>query len=227
MKIIKSSTTDKIDHTVYGMYPSRLDLLTGVNVSFKIPDYSTVYGYVVDGSVFLGAAPGGPKLATSGEYFSLPDSADATEPVLSVNGSVALFTRFGFIGQRVLGGPIEESGRLVYIDNCSDSLLIYPPRRGDPSLNSLHFPVGVDQTFHIHPSVRLGVVAKGSGFACTKDSEEVLNTGDAFCIDERELHRFRTVSSSMTVIAFHPDGDWGPTDSDHVMLNRTYLGTSK
>jgi hypothetical protein len=29
--------------------------------------------------------------------------------------------------------------------------------------------------------------------------------------------------SSLDVIAFHPDSDWGPTDGTHPMLNRTYL----
>jgi len=38
-----------------------------------------------------------------------------------------------------------------------------------------------------------------------------------------ENHRFRTVDSTMTVIAFHPDGDWGPTDHTHTMINRTYI----
>jgi hypothetical protein len=27
----------------------------------------------------------------------------------------------------------------------------------------------------------------------------------------------------MRVIAYHPDGDWGPTDENHTMLNRTYI----
>ena len=99
----------------------------------------------------------------------------------------------------------------------------YPPRRGDPSLNHLSFPAGVRQSFHIHPSIRLGVVARGTGFACFADQEIPLVAGTLFCIEERELHRFRTEDERLDVIAFHPDGDWGPTDQDHPMLNRTYL----
>ena len=44
-----------------------------------------------------------------------------------------------------------------------------------------------------------------------------------FCIEEREVHRFSTSNEEMVVLAFHPDGDWGPTDHNHTMLNRTYI----
>jgi hypothetical protein len=44
-----------------------------------------------------------------------------------------------------------------------------------------------------------------------------------FCLEEQELHRFRTKNNEMRIIAFHPDGDWGPTDENHVMINRTYV----
>jgi hypothetical protein len=37
------------------------------------------------------------------------------------------------------------------------------------------------------------------------------------------VDRFRTTNSNMVVIPYHPDGDWGPTDHNHSMLNRTYL----
>ncbi len=154
--------------------------------------------------------------ATEDEPATLTLDADADAQVFSV-------IRHGFRGQGLVGGPIEASGRLCYIDNCSDSLLVYPPRRGDPSLNHLSFPAGVRQSFHIHPSIRLGVVARGAGFACLTDQEIPLTAGTLFCIEERELHRFRTEDQRLDVIAFHPDGDWGPTDQDHPMLNRTYL----
>jgi quercetin dioxygenase-like cupin family protein len=99
-------------------------------------------------------------------------------------------------------------------------------------LNVLYFPPGTNQTFHIHPSIRLGVVIEGEGYSNLKndDSEKAfpekeipLKKGDLFCIEEREIHRFRTTNSSMIVIPYHPDGDWGPTDHNHSMLNRTYL----
>lgn len=124
-------------------------------------------------------------------------------------------------------GWIEEQGRLTYIDGCTDSLLVFPARMGDASLNLLYFPTGIDQTFHIHPSIRLGCVARGNGFSNHGDEghaiESALTEGNIFCLNENERHRFRTTTESMTVIAWHPDGDWGPTDHNHTMLNRTYI----
>ena len=158
------------------------------------------------------------------EYFSL--WSDVPKRIV-VKGEVVFFIRLGYKGQNVIGGPLEKSGRLCYIDGCSDSLLIYPPRQGDPSLNALFFPSGIDQTFHIHPSIRFGVVVDGEGFSNVKingiEEEVPLRTGDMICIEEREIHRFRTTTSHMTVVPYHPDGDWGPTDHNHTMLNRTYI----
>jgi hypothetical protein len=94
-------------------------------------------------------------------------------------------------------------------------------------LNFLYFPPGINQTFHLHPSIRFGCVADGIGFSDYKKAGEdicsPLEAGNAFCLEEQETHRFRTEDSHMVVIAWHPDGDWGPTDHNHTMLNRTYL----
>jgi quercetin dioxygenase-like cupin family protein len=55
------------------------------------------------------------------------------------------------------------------------------------------------------------------------DREILLRTGDVFCIDENELHRFKTTDSEMRVIAYHPESDFGPTDQVQPMINRTIL----
>ena len=102
-------------------------------------------------------------------------------------------------------------------------MLVYPPRFGDPSLNFLHFPSNINQTFHTHPSIRMGCVIGGRGVSTLADKEVQLTEGMMFCLEEQEYHRFRTENSHMDIIAFHPDGDWGPTDENHTMLNRTYL----
>lgn len=200
------------------MYPSTAKRI--VSDTWVTADNSTVYGYVLSGHVQF---PNGNK-AFAGQYFSLW-SLDGVQ--LKCSGETFCVTRHGYKGQDLIGGPIEKSGRLCYIDSCSDSLLIYPPRMGDPSLNALYFPAGTNQTHHIHPSIRFGVVASGSGFACikkgNKEVEIPLTKGLVFCIEEREVHRFRTEENEMVVVAFHPDGDWGPTDHNHTMLNRTYI----
>jgi hypothetical protein len=201
------------------MYPSELNKVTeGI---FFAPHCSTTYGFVLEGKATL---PNG-KIATKGEYFCYTES----EMEVMVEGTAVFFSRIGFFGQPMVGGPLEQRGRLTYIDTCSDSLLVYPPRQGDPSLNGLFFPPNVDQTYHTHPSLRFGVVVAGSGFACLEptkygeDGKQIpLEVGTAFCLDEGEVHRFITKDKSLTIVAYHPDGDWGPTDHNHTMLNRTY-----
>jgi hypothetical protein len=44
-----------------------------------------------------------------------------------------------------------------------------------------------------------------------------------FCLEEHELHKFKTENSEMKLVVYHPDSDWGPTDQNHTMLNRTYI----
>ncbi len=126
------------------------------------------------------------------------------------------------------GGPIEPKGRLRYIDGCSDSLLCAPPRKGDPCLNHLHFPGGIDQTEHTHPSLRAGIIARGEGACCTPDGETRLTRNLIFVIPAAALHRFRTdQGQSMDVVPYHPDSDYGPTDEEHPMVNRTLVGGRK
>jgi hypothetical protein len=62
-----------------------------------------------------------------------------------------------------LGGPCESSGRLRYINGCSDTLLASPVIRGQACMNHLHFPPNTDQSFHTHPLWRVGVVLRGEG----------------------------------------------------------------
>ena len=123
-----------------------------------------------------------------------------------------------------IGGPIEAKGRLKYIDGCSDTLIVGPPKCGDPCLNHLHFPPGIRQTMHTHPSLRCGIVADGQGRAVLGCGDELpLNKGDVWILPCGGAHCFFTDDRPMQIIAFHPDSDTGPRDEDHPMLNRTYV----
>lgn len=278
------------------MYPTTLDVYTDEGEYNNVGDlYGTTYGVVVRGDVELTkiTADGREKHTLfEGSYFSFPCSfsmkvghghhADGFKPC------VVLITRLGFLGQMVTG-RLEARGRLSYIDGCNDSLLVYPPRMGDPVLNHLHFPGDILQTQHTHPSIRMGVVLAGEGVSwrgrggeksdlrpfmelaqdmglisvvalreafermdhdvpietiTTEDLQHSitnfgnggwpafenidmlhhLKPGGVFQLEEGELHSFATLpGSTMEIIAYHPDSDWGPTDQDHPMLNRTYL----
>lgn len=197
------------------MYPCEVHKIT--NNEFTVPKNSTIYGFCISGEMKISET----KTVAPNEFFSISSRYNCNK--ITVNGVGFCIIKFGFHGQNVFGGPIEKQGRLCYIDHCSDSLLVYPPRMGDPSLSSLHFPPGIVQTFHTHPSFRLGIVAHGKGYAESKTYKHDLTPGAVFCMEEQEVHRFVTEDSGLIVISFHPDGDWGPTDHDHTLLNRTYL----
>jgi len=114
-------------------------------------------------------------------------------------------------------------GSLSYINGCSNSNLISPPRNGEPCLNYLYFPENINQTFHTHPSIRVGCVLTGKGIAETSTGEFELNIGDVFVLDRFTRHRFKTFNNTMSLIAFHPDSEDGPTDEFNPMKSRTHL----
>ena len=217
MELIRNGADRDAIDAMSTMYPCRLEVIAARRTLTDGP--WTGYGYVVSGTARIVAA-GLTVQGDAGTFFCLPAPIEI-EP--QSQGRVALVQRFGFRGVPSVG-RIEATGRLAYIDGCSDTMLVAPPRLGDPVLNHLHFPAGIEQTRHIHPSIRLGVVARGSGVAFGPGWEEPLETGHAFLIHAHEPHSFRTgAGASMDVIAFHPDSDWGPTDGVHPMKNRTYL----
>jgi Cupin domain len=155
----------------------------------------------------------------AGMYFS------CSYPRVFLNeGSGIIFRTKTYVPQFLFGGPVEDWGRLKYIDGCTDSLLIPPVKFGDPCLNALYFPPGINQTQHTHPSLRAGLVIRGRGECVTPEARTPLEPGVCFIIETDGLHYFRTPEdSSMTVIAFHPDSDMGPKDDDHPMVNRTIV----
>jgi hypothetical protein len=128
---------------------------------------------------------------------------------------------------RQLGGPLEPRGRLRYVDGCSDTLLVCPPRLGEPCLNHLHIPAGTNQSEHTHPSLRVGVIARGSGVCRTRAGDIPLTEGLGWMIPAGLAHSFITGGHALDVFAWHPDSDFGPTDDDHPMINRTVLAHSK
>lgn len=205
------------------MYPTFGQMLSpNAEPNFSEAKWSSIYGYSYgDNIIIIGNKS---HQLEKGQYFSL--FCGDNIPKFILNDKLFVVCRIGYKCQNTLGW-VEGQGRLSYIDGCTDSLLIYPPRMGDPSLNLLHFPAGIAQTRHLHPSIRMGCVISGTGHSeVWANGESVvrpLEVGQIFCLEENELHRFVTEGSHMTVIAWHPDGDWGPTDHNHTMLNRTYI----
>jgi len=201
-----------------GVLPSRLlGFDRSGDASFG-SETSTCFGIVKDEAVFLEYADRTWGALGEGYYFSVPGQFR-----LRGTGRAAIFERIGFRGTFLMGGPIESHGRLAYIDGCTDSILVPPPRAGDPCMNGLWFPKGVKQTMHFHPTVRMALVLSGEGCCVTPDGEIPLRRGYVFLLREMSAHCFHTCESSMSLVTYHPDSDWGPTDANHPLINRTLI----
>jgi hypothetical protein len=178
----------------------------------------THYGIVHRGPALLRGGPGDFPLR-AGMWFALP-----AEGAVGGEGAGLVVTALGYRGLFGLGGPLEATGRLRYIDGCTDTLLVPPARLGDPCLNALYFPPGTDQTAHTHPSLRAGLVVSGRGTCRLPDRVVALAPGLAFVIAAGAEHAFATGGEPLVVVAFHPDSDAGPTDECHPMITRTIVG---
>ncbi len=199
------------------MFPSRLIGHTKGETKFGEP-FSHCFGFVISGTLSVKSKDSlfslGPNM-----YFSLPGPVE-----ISGDAHCVVSQRIGYRGMPLLGGPLEESGRLCYIDNCMTSILISPARFGDPCFNLLTFPPQVEQSLHVHPSIRFGVVVSGEGHVVFGDgSKQALTVGSAFFIPPAFPHCFFSGKAGLRVVAYHPDSDFGPTDKFNPMLNRTYL----
>lgn len=207
--------------------------------------YCSYFGYVYEGICHLSSAGRPPMILVNGMYFSLTGDFVINKGYGSKVVLIEVFHERGkypetnFRALNNFGGPIEQEGRLKYIDGCTDSLLIPPVKLGDPCLNHLHFPKGITQTQHTHPSHRIGIVADGEGECITPFGNLPLTKGMIFVIKQYDgktmskgldgkmypqgQHSFDTKDKSMDVIAFHPDSDFGATDVVHPMINRTIV----
>ena len=182
-----------------------------------LPAAGTHYGFVQSGSLQLNCQAGEFQLR-EGMYFAVPGSAE-----LRTEGTGFVASRLDYSGFLHIGGPVEQAGRLRYIDGCSDSLLIPPVVLGDPCLNLLFLPPDTRQTRHTHPSCRLGIILSGHGICRTGAGEIELQPGYVFHIPAQAEHSFHTDKQALRVIAWHPDSDCGPVHHNHPMINRTII----
>jgi quercetin dioxygenase-like cupin family protein len=179
-----------------------------------------VFGFVLDGENAMLRVHDRPFSLPSGSYFVVNAG---TAQLSTPGGRILLVFAPGADFPFQIGGPIEARGRMRYIDGCTDSLIIPPWRRGEACLNLLHIPPGIEQTMHTHPSDRIGVVVDGAGQCVTPGGITDLRPGMIWRIPADGLHRFRTEGQGLRIVAWHPDSDFGPTDDDHPMLNRSLV----
>jgi mannose-6-phosphate isomerase-like protein (cupin superfamily) len=186
--------------------------------ALKLEEERTHTGMVARGIVRVNDRHGYVDL-TEGMYFCVPEGEMETR---SADAS-ALLISASFKGLRQFGGPIEDFGRLKYVSGCSDTLLLSPVRRGDPCLNHLHIPSHIFQERHYHPSDRIGIIFRGSGVCHTQNGDFELGAGMAWRITAGMDHSFESGIDGLDVVTWHPDSDYGPTDEDHPMINRTWI----
>ena len=198
--------------------------------SLELDAAGTHFGFVYQGNPALIRQPSAsPTLLTEpkkesytlqpGMYFCLPNGGQ----IKGENSSGMVITYFNYRGMFTIGGAIEATGRFAYIDGGTNSLLIPPIMSGNPCLNAMYLPSGVDQTFHTHPSYRIGLVVAGEGEIITSQTTEVLTPGTIFYICANHLHKFCTFNHNLTIVVFHPDSNLGFSNRNNPMLKRTIV----
>jgi hypothetical protein len=210
---------------------------------FELNEKNSYYGFIYSGEAILKIENGIQCILVKDTYFthcgnfSLCGIFKAV--IIEVIHDGGIYKKDNFKSMTAIGGVVEDIGRLKYIDGCTDSLLLSPIKKGNPCLNHLHFPKEIEQTPHTHPSHRIGLVIRGRGECVTPFGNLPLEEGCIFIIKEYDgvseaigldgniyeagTHKFNTYESSMDVIAFHPDSDFGPMDEFHPMINRTIV----
>ena len=208
--------TIKLDYTMAGHPSIARWVINSIEVNDSERD--THFLFVSEGEVSL--------KSNNGEFL-LQENSFATVPgnfSLDGSGQVLVATLLNYTGFFNLGGPIEPFGRLKYIDGCSATVLINPLKLGEPCLNFLYVPPGISQTAHTHPSLRIGLVASGSGTCTVDEGVFKMETGTVFCLPENKLHSFSAIDDCLRIIIYHPDSEVGPADDSHTMLNNTFVG---
>ena len=121
------------------------------------------------------------------------------------------------------------TGNLSYMDGGTNTTAINPGRLGFPVINYVHFPKGMKQTLHTHPSPRVGLILSGFGqIEC--DNNEYINLvpGSVFMMERNTLHNFMcNQNEDVTLFVFAPDSGTGPTDEVNPLKVRTYVGQQR
>ena len=123
---------------------------------------------------------------------------------------------------------VLDMGNLSYIDGGTNTTAVNPGRLGDPVINYVHFPAGMTQTLHTHPSHRVGMVLKGHGLVELDNGEFSLQQGDVFFMQRNVLHNFKCpYGEEVVLFVFAPDSGTGPTDEVNPLKIRTYVGQQR
>ena len=199
-----------------GTFPTKVAVWTGGYL--PLDEDASHYVVVYSGRAFVGQ---GEDIRTlgKGHYGVFPGKTE----LVGGSGAALIISTMGYKAMPLQGGPIEDTGRLRYIDNCRNTVLLPPPVKGEPCLNFLDLCPGVTQTPHTHPSIRIGLIVRGNGQCGTAEGTLPLSTGTMFVIPPETLHSFRSGGEAMKIVIYHPDSVEGPTHTSNTMMNNTFV----
>lgn len=184
----------------------------------RLDDDASHYIVVHDGRAML-TQGADIRTLNEGHYGLFPGKTE----LVAGSGAALIVSSLGYRGMPLFGGPIEDTGRLRYIDNCRNTILLPPPVKGEPCLNFLDLCAGITQTPHTHPSIRIGLILSGNGACGTADGTLPLSTGTVFVIPPDTLHSFESRDEPLKIVIFHPDSVDGPTHTSNTMMNNTFV----
>tara|TARA_A200000159_G_scaffold1951_2_gene2190 strand:+ start:8425 stop:9108 length:684 start_codon:yes stop_codon:yes gene_type:complete len=120
-------------------------------------------------------------------------------------------------------------GNLSYMDGGTNTTASNPGRLGLPVVNYVHFPAGMKQTLHTHPSQRIGLILSGKGeIELDNGVMFPIKEGDAWVMERNVLHNFMcNQGEDVTLFVFSPDSGTGPTDEINPLKVRTYVGQTR
>ena len=181
--------------------------LMGKNSSISINDG----GYSVSGTNFAGQ---------TGNLFTVYDEST--------------FVHIKFYGlsmndERLFVPHGNPKGNLSYMDGGTNTTAVNPGRLGLPVINYVHFPAGMEQTLHTHPSQRIGLILSGKGLIeLDKGVMFPIKEGDCFVMERNVLHNFMcNQGEDVTLFVFSPDSGTGQTDEINPLKVRTYVGQQR
>jgi quercetin dioxygenase-like cupin family protein len=154
-------------------------------------------------------------------HFTVKCGSDSSAVVVEYMGLHLLESRY-YVQDKL------DMGNLSYIDGGTNTTAVNPGRLGDPVVNYVHFPAGMYQTLHTHPSHRVGMVLKGNG-QIELDNKEMfdIKEGECFFMQRNVLHNFITDQEPVILFVFAPDSGTGPTDEVNPLKIRTYVGQQR
>ncbi|TXI90606.1 MAG: hypothetical protein E6Q36_01195 [Chryseobacterium sp.] len=123
------------DDSAHPLFPLKYFNLKGSFFSDKQKSY---YGFVYDGQVILKShSRPNDIILSDGMYFSsignfTINSIGGSYVIIEVDHNSSYYKQNNFSPMFTVGGPIEATGRMKYIDGCTDSVLINPIKMGDP-----------------------------------------------------------------------------------------------